>query len=90
MSEKIMNMNDEEVMEVAEEIKPNGILSKVGKFITRNGKKIAIGVAFAGGFVIAYGLGKNSVSSVSDAAIDMITDTVEDGIDTIADEVIQF
>lgn len=72
--EKIVEV--EEAVEVeTEEVKKEGALAKVSKFMKRNGKRIAIGVAVVVGLGLAYGLGKSSSGEDSDEEIE---DEIED------------
>lgn len=81
MSENIKNVEVEEVEEIMEETN-EGFLTKVGGFMKKNGKKIAVGAAFIAGIGVAYSLGKNS-GLVDNQIIDNVTDTIGD----VADEV---
>lgn len=76
MSENIKT-NVEEVEETMEETK-DGVLTKVGGFTKKNGKKIAVGIAVVVGFGVAYILGQKSVVAFS-------TDVVDDAVDAVAD-----
>lgn len=50
--------------EIMEETEKKGILSKIGGFIKKHGKKIVAGAAIVGGAMVAYKLGKKSNDEV--------------------------
>lgn len=81
MSEQV-KMNYETVEETTEETK-EGVLSKIGGFTKRNGKKIATGVAVIAGLGVAYYLGKNSNITFPAEIVGDVSDTITD----VADEV---
>ena len=81
MSEVIKNVEVDEVEETMEETK-NGIMTKVGDFMKKNGKKIAVGAAVVVTIGVVYALGKKTIEVPSEV-IDDVTDTIGD----VADEV---
>ena len=81
MSEVIKNVEVDEVEETMEETK-NGILTKVGDVMKKNGKKIAVGAAVVVTIGVVYALGKKTFEVPSEV-IDDVTDTIGD----VADEV---
>lgn len=83
MSEQI-KMNVEEVEETMEETK-EGVLSKVGGFMKKNGKKIAVGAAFVAGIGVAYTLGKNSIVTIPAEIVDDATDVISNVADEVTD-----
>lgn len=76
MSEVIKNVEVDEVEETMEETK-NGILTKAGDFMKKNGKKIAVGAAVVVTIGVVYALGKKTVE-VSSEVVDGVTDTIGD------------
>lgn len=83
MSERIKDVEVEEVEETMEETK-EGFLTKTKGFMKRNGKKIAVGAAIVVGIGVAYVLKKNT-NVVDDQVVDTVTDTIGDVADEVTD-----
>lgn len=83
MSERIKDVEVEEVEETMEETK-EGFMTKTKGFMKRNGKKIAVGAAIVVGLGVAYVLKKNA-NVVNDQVVDAVTDTIDDVADEVTD-----
>lgn len=83
MSERIKDVEVEEVEETMEETK-EGFMTKTKGFVKRNGKKIAVGAAIVVGLGVAYVLKKNA-NVVNDQVVDAVTDTIDDVADEVTD-----
>lgn len=83
MSERIKDVEVEEVEETMEETK-EGFMTKTKGFMKRNGKKIAVGAAIVVGLGVAYVLKKNA-NVVNDQVVDTVTDTIDDVADEVTD-----
>lgn len=83
MSERIKDVEVEEVEETMEETK-EGFMTKTKGFMKRNSKKIAVGAAIVVGLGVAYVLKKNA-NVVNDQVVDAVTDTIDDVADEVTD-----
>lgn len=73
----------ENIMEVVEETKPEGFMTKVGRGIKKHGPKIAVGAAALVCGIIGFALGKKSSEEVYEIEFD---DSFEDSTDYSEDE----